>query len=179
LLIDLVEKELGRDIANIDITGTVDSAVPRDDEDDLTNLANLLCTSRFNDASPQPVLARRNGDRGEPVKMLFVGTSFLWGLTRALGQVPVLADMKVWYYFSSLFEVAGNSPHQIRPLTAEKADLTAAIGAYDVVVIEINESVLSDLGQGFVESALRSFGREPVTSLSVLPPEVLRALEIR
>lgn len=173
-LLDELERMSGRDIVNLELAGTETSNRPVDGENDVGVMSNILAEERFISPSPQPVIRARHGDQGRPAKLLFVGTSFVWGLTRALTKVTATERLTVWYYFKSQIEFINGQRQPSKPLEGRAEDLPEMVRGFDFVIIEINESALTDLGQNFVKAALKGFGKEPAASV---PAEILQAFQ--
>ncbi|MCY2957560.1 MAG: hypothetical protein NT107_11030 [Planctomycetota bacterium] len=165
VLLDQLQQMSGLDIANLDLVGTATSDTPIDDEQDVALLANLLITPTAHQPSEQPILQLRPGDQGAPAKILFIGTSFTWGLTRALSKIYASGSFAVWYYFKSDYQFNNGTRMASVPLSGQASDVPSRLEPYRFVIIEINEAAIAEMGQGFIEAALIGYGITPATTV--------------
>ncbi|MBL8729388.1 MAG: hypothetical protein JNM25_13200 [Planctomycetes bacterium] len=166
-LLDQIERASGTDVKSLDVTGVRMEPAPDRGELDIAYLANVLDLSRWRHPHGQPVVEVRQRDVGRPVGLLFVGTSFVWGLTHALKLHGVTDPLTVFYYYRSRTDFVAGEQKPSVPLDRTVEELHRELPHYQVVVLESNQVALMQLGHGFIEKALEACGLDVATTLPV------------
>ena len=123
---------------------------PTADAIDLVRLANLWSGEPF--SRPGLKLVRQIRSPGEyHPRVLWEGTSFTFELMRTFGRVKPFAVFDFYYYFNRRYTLPLKHSE---PLELDQPGLRQELLSRDVVVLEINESVLDEVGHGFLERAL-------------------------
>lgn len=121
---------------------------PLGQDADLLNLSNIWLTSNFEErlAYPKttPVSKINNID------LLLIGDSFSWNILKQLESGPFINSYDFAYYFNTLSSFPNK---QTVPISKQNDDFLKLINSHDVIIIEVNESGVSDIGWGFLEKA--------------------------
>jgi len=174
-MLDEVERLTGRDVRGLTIEDSAPGEPDRG-ELDIARLANVLDLRRWRQPLVQPLLRARDGDESPAAKLLLVGTSFLWGLARALKTPGVAEPLTVYYYYRSRTDYVGGEAMPSVPLAGTADELRRELPRYEVVVIEASEGVLNELGGGFIEAALVAYGVTPAMLVSASTSPLASAL---
>jgi hypothetical protein len=166
-MLDRIERFSGMDVKSLDVTGFRMADEPPQVEMDIALLANLLDLRRWRQPHGQPVVAVRQNDDGRALGLLFVGSSFLWGLAEALKLHGATDPLTVFYYYRSRTDFVDGERKPPVPLERTVEELNRELPRYQAVVIESNQTALMDLGQGFIEVALQACGLDVATELPV------------
>ena len=138
---------------------------PRGTDRDMIDLANIWDEKRFYGELPWPRIEIDGLDPSHKKKTLWVGTSFVWTLTDTLARLEVCGQIDVLSYFKSrarYVDAKGNGWGYPRvPIEELGIDWKQELLQYDSVVLEVPQWCAFELGYGFPEAVLRSFGLWP------------------
>ena len=83
-------------------------------------------------------------ERGDPINVIFVGTSFLWGPLRILNSQRILGRTELYYYFNSSFRYENDKIEPVYEPTLAANDFPKTLANVDFIILEINEESLED-----------------------------------
>jgi hypothetical protein len=120
-------------------------------DSELLRIANLLDARDFAVPAPRVAIRPVSSEKARPINLLMVGSSFCWELMRQFENSKAIAIQEFLYYFHRKsrhstkrgFNFDHNSYRPDKELKRR-----------DIVVIEINQSVLWRAGFGFPEAVL-------------------------
>lgn len=133
--------------------------IPDPFDRDLADLSNVLDPSPFYEQLPYPVAApgfAAQSGQSRP-KMLFIGGSFLWSVFHYLDEQQTYETRDMFYYFSRRFHYPGD---HVEPINKGKLDWENDVFRNDIIVLEVNESSIHQLGSGFIAPALKALGKD-------------------
>jgi hypothetical protein len=124
-------------------------------DSDLLRLANLWVEAPFLRPAPRVQIAHAPQKNAQPWKVLTIGSSFCWELMRQFENSGAVSQQEFLYYFhrrtrSASFRGA-NFDHS-------RYNVWKELKERDLVVIEINQAVLTKAGFGFPEAVFKSKG---------------------
>jgi hypothetical protein len=134
-------------------------SIPEPFDRDLADLCNLWNALPLYETLPYPLpsaSASATSPADQPAavfhpQMLFVGGSFLWSVFHYLDAQNIYSSRDMWYYYSRQFHFPGD---EIQPLDKGHIDWEQRVFGKDVVVLEVNESSIHQIGSGFISDAL-------------------------
>lgn len=151
-LISTMQRLLRRKTPEIQITGITSSRKPRFLDDDALLVANLLFPQLLYDSYLYPETATRGADKSHRPDALFVGDSFMFPLLDHLLGNRIVSRCNLYYYFNTDYRY--DEGGKTKGIDRERLDWEREVFNRDVVVIEVNEHWLGDIGFGFIEKAL-------------------------
>ena len=89
-------------------------------------------------------------------KVLFIGNSFMWGITNQVPMKEVFDDMEFWYYFSTAYQ--GDDLSQTTPVV--DLNLMEKLLDFDYIVWFTTGNQLNKGTMGFAQSAILTLGIE-------------------
>ena len=89
-------------------------------------------------------------------KVLFIGNSFMWGITNQVPMKEVFDDVEFWYYFSTAYQ--GDDLSQTTPVV--DLDLMEKLLDFDYIVWFTTGNQLNKGTMGFAQSAILTLGIE-------------------
>ncbi len=148
------EKQLGKNLVNIDCSDMSNVHQPKNHDTDLANLTNIWSPERyFLDPIPYPrSFGVRDGSEFRP-KIIIVGSSFIWPVLYYFDRHKAFWKRSFFYYFRTDFKAPKVSRDNI---DRAKLDWESRVFSRNLILLEINESALGQLGWGFVEDALKN-----------------------
>ncbi len=150
-LISSTQRLLRRKIPEIKITGIMTARTPKFLDDDVLLVANLLFPQLLYDNYLYPEVSTAGADRYRP-DVLFVGDSFLFPLIDHLLNNKIVSRCNLYYYFNTDYRY--DEGGKTKGIDRERFDWEREVFKRDVVVAEVNEHWLGDIGFGFIEKAL-------------------------
>lgn len=103
---------------------------------------------------PHPALSKDTRPELYHPKVVFVGGSFVWTVTGVLDGVAAYRTREFYYYNSRVSRYPGGG--ELEDFDKENMDWETALKDVDAVVVEANETALSEIGFGFVTGVLAS-----------------------
>ena len=135
--------------------GTLHESDNHGPDNDLEQLLNLsLPIRKRNGYSPTAEVRVESGPKSVKPKVLFVGNSFMWGITNQVPMREVFDDVEFWYYFSTAY--TGD------PLTPSgnvvDLNLLEKLLDFDYIVWFTTGNQLNKGTNGFANSAILTLG---------------------
>jgi hypothetical protein len=131
---------------------------PREADLDLVQIANLLDPSAI--YRPSPVVEPRpiaSGDEYKP-KLLFVGTSFVFSIIGHLKRNAVAEQNSYYFYYRKVQDpVTGG----FTDLPKDSINWEETVLANDVIILEINQAGIGNVGFGFLDDAIENISKIP------------------
>ncbi|MCC6931892.1 MAG: hypothetical protein IT292_01365 [Deltaproteobacteria bacterium] len=136
---------------------------PAGTDRDLANLINVWNPSLSYAPTPyMTVHSETNAEAYDP-KMLFVGTSFLWSIFDVLEKQDIYTQRDFYYYASTnhyRYRLEnGNVKKGSYRLVYRKMDFIKNLLQQDIIVLEINEARIHQLGFTFLKVADKRFSQ--------------------
>lgn len=151
ILIDRMEKLLGRRLVHMNTEQIVESGDPIELDKDIARLSNILFTRALFTRYKYPV-TRPDASGGEfRPNMLLVGSSFCWNILYYLDIDSVCSRINFYYYFNSDYSYPSKKRTAI---DKDAVDWNREVLSRDFVIVEINESQIHEAGFGFIEKCL-------------------------
>jgi hypothetical protein len=130
------------------------------DSTDLARLANIWFPGRFKWRGPNVLRKVGSANAFRPA-VLLEGSSFVFELMRNFEEVQPFSSFNFYYYFNREYTRLRKS-HR---LEQNLLDLRGAVLSRDLVVLEINEAMLEEVGHGFIEHTLAALEKEKAPSV--------------
>jgi len=121
---------------------------------DLAHLINLWDKNAIVGPTPYSVVSSTVSTGVYQPEILFVGDSFLWTLTGMFREQEVYVDQEMYYYFNTAHVYEGNKEILVESIDRENWDFEERVFSKDLIIIEVSETGVNDIGFGFVEKAL-------------------------
>jgi hypothetical protein len=122
---------------------------PRDNELDLTDLLNIWDSSASEAAVPDFKLEIRKSVSPK-LKVLFSGTSYVFGLMNVFDDVPAFAETNFIFYDKSLYSYKADSPRENRrvphPVNPRKHLSLEYLLRHDVIIFESTDARVHQVG---------------------------------
>ena len=141
---------LGKPLAKLSCAAHGQRKRPPAGEVDLAQLANLWFPERFEESGPKLLRQVENTGVFRP-KVLIEGTSFVFALMRSFARADPFSRFDFYYYFSRVYPLRERT---YALLERTRLDLRRELLARDLLIFEINESALDEIGHGLIEAAL-------------------------
>jgi hypothetical protein len=137
--------------------GTLHEATEHGADNDLERLLNLSFPiwHRYG-FSPTAEVTVENGPKSVKPKVLFIGNSFMWGITNQVPMREVFDDVEFWYYFSTAY--TGNPLEPTRPVV--EYNMLEKLLDFDYIVWFTTGNQLNKGTNGFANSAILTLGVE-------------------
>lgn len=119
---------------------------------DLARLTNIWSEQRFAWRSPRVVRKRFAGAGSAAPRLFIEGTSFTHELRRQFKTAQLFSKVDFYYYARRIISEGGVKGG--RPVPVSQVDWKE-VENHDVIMMEINESVVSSVGHGFIDEALQ------------------------
>jgi hypothetical protein len=157
--ISSLEEITKQKMANFQVDRICIRSEPFGEDSDLASLSNVLFTKslygrRYYYLETSTSVSVENVCRP---RMLFVGGSYLVALHYYLDKHQVYSERDFYFYYK---ENAKYPAYTFNPIDRMNLDLKREILRKDIVVIETNEAVLSQLDFGFIEDALKALEKD-------------------
>ena len=124
-------------------------------DNDLEQLLNLsLPIRKRHGYSPTAEVTVKSGANSVKPKVLFVGNSFMWGITNQVPMKEVFDDMEFWYYFSTAY--SGEDLTETQPVV--DLNLLEKLLDFDYIVWFTTGNQLNKGTNGFAQSAMLTLG---------------------
>ena len=124
-------------------------------DNDLEQLLNLsLPIRKRHGYSPTAEVTVESGTNSVKPKVLFVGNSFMWGITKQVPMREVFDDMEFWYYFSTAY--SGEDLSETQPVV--DLNLLEKLLDFDYIVWFTTGNQLNKGTNGFAQSTILTLG---------------------
>ena len=135
--------------------GTLHEAADHGADNDLERLLNLSFPiwHRYG-FSPTAEVNVENSSSSIKPKVLFVGNSFMWGITNQVPMREVFDNVEFWYYFSTAY--TGNPLEPTRPVV--EYNMLEKLLDFDYIVWFTTGNQLNKGTNGFANSAILTLG---------------------
>lgn len=149
-IMEQLEKLSQKNVVNISCDPpSIDTTLQGTDKD-LLELLNLLDPEAIVEEAAIPYYQNNaQGDEFHP-RVLAIGDSFMWTPLAILESQNVFAYRDFYYYFNTNYT---KDSDQIMQIDRQNYKTTEAL-KHDVILLEVNESGILDIGFGFVEAYL-------------------------
>lgn len=119
---------------------------------DLTNLTNLWDDSTIDGEIAHPIfhVAAKEGEQSPNI--LFVGDSFMHTILAIMEHGPMYKSRDLYYYYNTAFKKPENTTV---PIDRDAIDWERDIFSKDIIVIEVSQTGIPELGFGFIEDAIK------------------------
>lgn len=128
---------------------------PRPFDRDLSDLANVWFPETFYDRLPYP--PTRELTESQPLKLMFVGGSFLWTVLDIFEQQKLYTEREMFYYFRRQFSFPSGTETRVR---RRETNWSSQLPRFDAVILEINEAHINEAGGGFIGEAHKSLKKK-------------------
>jgi len=145
------EQNLKKNLVNISCDPPTVDNEPFGTDKDLSRLLNIWNENIINGPTIHPYY--QNNATGIEFKpdILMVGDSFAWTIAEIMGATEVFNSMDVYYYYNTSFKYPSNIKIDINKKAINWKD---NVLNNDIIIVEVNESGLHDIGFGFVDDLL-------------------------
>ena len=135
--------------------GTLHEATEHGADNDLERLLNLSFPiwHRYG-FSPTADVEVENRPSSIKPKVLFIGNSFMWGITNQVPMREVFDDVEFWYYFSTAY--TGNPLAPTKPVV--EYNMLEKLLDFDYIVWFTTGNQLNKCTNGFANSAILTLG---------------------
>ena len=135
--------------------GTLHEATEHGADNDLERLLNLSFPiwHRYGFSPTADVEVEKRPSSIKP-KVLFIGNSFMWGITNQVPMREVFDDVEFWYYFSTVY--TGNPLAPTKPVV--EYNLLEKLLDFDYIVWFTTGNQLNKGTNGFANSAILTLG---------------------
>ena len=124
-------------------------------DNDLEQLLNLsLPIRKHYGYSPTAEVTVESGPNSVKPKVLFIGNSFMWGITNQVPMREVFDDVEFWYYFSTAY--SGEDLTETTPVL--DLNLLEKLLDFDYIVWFTTGNQLNKGTNGFAQSAILTLG---------------------
>jgi hypothetical protein len=124
-------------------------------DNDLERLLNLLLPIRKRQGySPTAEVTVERGSNSVKPKVLFVGNSFMWGITNQVPMREVFDDVEFWYYFSTAY--SGDDLAETTPVV--DLNMLEKLLDFDYIVWFTTGNQLNKGTSGFAQSVILTLG---------------------
>lgn len=156
LVIEQITKKLrtlsGQDFPTIRVTGSTARRKLADPDNDLGDLADLWTSRPLFSPQIHPVVEMQTGK--EPLDILVVGDSFAFPLIRHMVREKICRRLDLYYYYNRHLTYPEG---QDVPFDKLHLNLLKELQGRNVLIIELNEQLLPQIGFGFVRDLLRAY----------------------
>lgn len=135
--------------------GTLHEAAEHGADNDLERLLNLSFPiwHRYGFSPTADVEVKKRPSSIKP-KVLFIGNSFMWGITNQVPMREVFDDVEFWYYFSTAY--TGNPLTPTKPVV--EYNMLEKLLDFDYIVWFTTGNQLNKGTNGFANSAILTLG---------------------
>lgn len=133
------ERQLGRPVGTLELAAVNVDDQPHGADDDTGLLMNLPIG--LHPLSPHATLAVR--DRGDPLDLIIVGTSFSGGIVEDLLKVRLTSRILRFDYFRRIWAYTPATPHGVAVDTPPPELLAADLGRADGILLEVYAPALN------------------------------------
>ena len=135
--------------------GTLHESDNHGADNDLERLLNLSLPIRKRQGySPTAEVTVESGPNSVKPKVLFVGNSFMWGITNQVPMREVFDDVEFWYYFSTAY--SGEDLTETRPVV--DLNMLEKLLDFDYIVWFTTGNQLNKGTSGFAQSIILTLG---------------------
>jgi hypothetical protein len=150
-LMERIEQLLGKRLVHIACRKVIPSREPLDLDKDIARLSNILFTRTLFTEYLYPETYPDAPAWAYRPNILMLGTSFCWNIIPYLDANRVFSRFDFYYYFNTDFLYPGKIQSHI---DRDRVNWERDIFTRDIILIEINEIALSEMGFGFIEAGL-------------------------
>ena len=135
--------------------GTLHESDNHGADNDLEQLLNLALPIRKRHGySPTAEVTVENGTNSAKPKVLFIGNSFMWGISNQVPMREVFDDVEFWYYYSTAY--SGENLTETQPVV--DLNLLEKMLDFDYIVWFTTGNQLNKGTNGFAPSAMLTLG---------------------
>ena len=135
--------------------GTLHESDNHGADNDLEQLLNLALPIRKRHGySPTAEVTVGNGTNSAKPKVLFIGNSFMWGISNQVPMREVFDDVEFWYYFSTAY----SGDHLTETTPVVDLNLLEKMLDFDYIVWFTTGNQLNKGTNGFAPSAMLTLG---------------------
>ncbi len=135
--------------------GTLHESENHGADNDLEQLLNLsLPIRKRHGYSPTAEVRVESGLNSVKPKVLFVGNSFMWGITNQVPMRELFSDVEFWYYFSTAY--SGEDLNETQPVV--DLNLLEKMLDFDYIVWFTTGNQLNKGTNGFAQSTILTLG---------------------
>ena len=147
-----LEGQTGERYPAIPCSPTHHRATPVAQDMDLATLSNLWSTNQFSEplTYPNPIASTKNASKIPT--MSIVGSSFMWAILHYLDAYKMYSDRAFFYYFNTKHTYPPTRP---TPVRRDTFNFDTEILDRDLVLIEVNESVITSVGFGVLPALVK------------------------
>ena len=127
---------------------------------DVAVLTNVWNWKRFVGKVSYPIFSKPAPQAAAGPRILFVGGSFIFQVSDTVAEQRLCSKIDILFYDNKWIHYQGATRGRKQSIDKSRRNLAALLSGYDAVVIESNETLLSQLGYGFIEDACRAVGLE-------------------
>lgn len=161
-LFEKIEAGIGKKLTHFPCEPFIYQYPPKSSDLDLLQIANLLLPSSAYTAAPYPVDQSSTDESAYKPKGLFVGTSFLFSIIDRVDDHQAFTANPLYFYFRQVRK----TPHEnFRTLNKKRINWNEVL-SNDVIVLEINQASIGNIGFGFLGEALQELKKKGVKSPS-------------
>jgi hypothetical protein len=128
---------------------------PSGTDRDLADLANLWDEEALFHPTPYSAGHARTHRGDHQLSVLFVGSSFVWNILSFAKRLRLYRHYSFFYYYNTRHDYPGGRS----PIDRERLDWANDIFTRQAIVLEVNASVVDEVGWGFLEDAERAIAR--------------------
>jgi hypothetical protein len=141
----------GKSVSRIPCLPITVDPKPRDFDQDLLEIANLLFPESTHRPAPYPPdSAADDMPKGEKLKILMVGTSFSYSILGNLRRYQISDAYKLYFYYRQLHIGPGKNVG----INHRRINWDRDVFSHDAIIIETNVSGIGNAGFKFVSDAL-------------------------
>ena len=130
------------------------------DETDMERLLNAVKIDHGGWKYAHPTLVSDSTANTFRPRLLLVGDSFGWQLTRILARQEMVATIDYYYYFKKHWRITSPSPKPAA-MPPRRVDWDKDVFSADAILLEVNEIQIDSTGCGFVDQALARLANDP------------------
>lgn len=150
-LIERMEKLLGKRLVRITSDRLVTSREPIELDKDIARLGNILFTRSLFTRYLYPVTHRDAPAGAARPDILLVGSSYCWNFIEYMDINKTFSTLDFLYYFNTRYSYPGKKRGSI---DRQGLDWEKTLRGRDIVLIEVNEVAIPEIGYDFIETAL-------------------------
>ena len=148
----MLERISNKNLVNVSCDSTAVDNTSVGTDRDLTDLTNLWNDSSIDGRIAHPLFNVKAQEEEYRPDILFVGDSFMHTILAIMEHGPMYKSRELYYYY--------NTVHSRPENTESTIDRTAInwekdVFSKDIIVIEVSETGIPELGFGFVEDAIK------------------------
>jgi hypothetical protein len=150
--VEMLERIAEINLVNVSCDSVVVDTKATGTDRDLTDLTNLIDDSAIDGEIAHPIfhVSAKEGEQAPDI--LFVGDSFMHTILAIMEHGPMYKSRDLYYYYNTAFKKPENTAV---PINRDAIDWERDIFSKDIIVIEVSQTGIPELGFGFIEDAVR------------------------